>query len=164
MKRKILSLAFAMAGLFISQFSLFAAGTDTVNGLAITYIARNGESGIQVERLNNYSLGTSGTYIYNNSGSTTATAGSLPVGGYETKVAGINITVTDSGVVTVRPEYQIGTSSFWILGSTTAYTGTQTGRLVETSPCTNMRYGFIKTGTTTATVTFFEEYTRYIRK
>lgn len=165
MKNKIFSLCLIVfLGLFSFLNSLFAVGTDTVNGLTYTLIDTNGVRGVRVERLNAYALGTSGTYIYNGLGESGTTSGSFAVTGYEFKSASINITNAATDTVTVRPESQVGTTSFWINGTVTALVGTQTRLLTFTDPVTNLRWGFIKNGTNTATVTFFEEYTRYVRK
>lgn len=162
MKNKLFSLCLIVAmGLFSFANNLFAVGTDTVNGLTYAIIDTNGIKGVQVQRLNAYALGTSGTYVYNGSGGTSTTAGSFAVTGYEFKSASINITNTAADTITVRPEYQVGTTSFWINGSTTTFIGTKTGYLTVDNPMTNLRWGLIKNGTTTADVTFFEEYARY---
>lgn len=164
MKKYFLFCIITFSGLFIFINSLFADGTATVNGVNITIIEDETLYTLRVERLNAYALGTSGTYIYNNSGGTSSTAGSVYVLPYEFKSASINITNTAADTITVRPEYQVGTTSFWINGSTTTFVGTQTGFLTITNPMTNLRWGLIKNGTNSAIVTFFEEYTRYIRR
>lgn len=166
MKSKLFSLCLiAFLGLFSFLNSCFAVGTETTDtGLKLTYIERQGLKGVIVQRWDAYPLGTSGTYIYNDSGSSTSNAGSIRVEGYEFKYAGINITNTPADTVTIRPEYRVGTTSFWINGSATTFVGTQTGRLVETNPASDMRWGAIKNGTNTAALTFFEVYARYLRQ
>lgn len=166
MKNKLLLLCLiAFLGLFSFLNSCFAVGTETSDtGLKLTYIDRNGLTGKVVQRWDAYTLGTTGTYVYNDSGSTTSNAGSIMVEGYEFKYASVNITNTDDGTVTIRPEYRIGTTSFWVNGSVTTFGGTKTGRLVETDPTTDIRWGAIKSGTTSCKLTFFEVYERYLRQ
>ena len=166
MKNKIFSLCIIVfLGLFSFLNNCFAVGTETTDtGLDVTYIQRNGLDGVVVQRWDAYPLGTSGTYVYNKYGSTTSNAGSIMVEGFDFKYASINITNTAADTITIRPEYRIGTTSFWINGSTTTFVGTQTGRLVEENPTTDIRWGAIKNGTNTADVTFFEVYVRYLRR
>ena len=165
MKNKLLFLCL-IATLVSFSFlnNCFADGTQTVRGVKIITQDEDGIKSFRAERFSSYALGTSGTYIYNDAGGTSTTDGSLRVFGYELKYASINITNTAADTVTVRPETQIGTTSFWINGSTTTFVGTQSGNLEFTKAATNIRWGFIKNGTTTATVTFVEEYVRYLRQ
>ena len=161
MKKYFLSCVIVFCGLFIFVNNIFADGTATVNGVNLTIIENEVTYTVRVERFNAHALGTSGTYVYNNSGGTSSTSGSIYTLPYEYKSASIKITNTAADTITVRPEYQVGTTSFWINGSTTTFVGTQTGFLKITDTVTNSRWGLIKNGTNTAEVTFFDEYTRY---
>mgnify|MGYP001616162386 FL=1 len=151
-----------MLGLFGFANSLLATGTDTSDsGLKLTYI----QDGVRIVRWDRYAVGTGGTYVYNDSGSTTATAGEYDVTGYDLKSISIQVTNTDGGTVTIRPEYKIGSdTSFWVNQTVTNYSGTATGILVITDPIYKIRWGVIKTGTTTGQVTFCEEYKRTPRR
>ena len=163
MKAKLLLLCLIIfPGLLSFTNSLFGSGTETISsGLKVTYI----DDGVRIVRWDRYAVGTSGTYVYNDSGSTTATAGEYDVTGYDLKSISIDVTNTDAGTVTIRPEYKIGSdTSFWVNQAVTNYSGTATGILVVTDPIYKIRWGVIKTGTTTADVTFCEEYKRTPRR
>lgn len=165
MKNKLFSLCLIVfLGLFTFLNSCFADGTATVNGVSVVTIDNDSLYGMNATVLNAYEIGTSGVYIYNGSGGTSSTAGSLIVQGYEFKSASINITNTAADTITVRPESQVGTTTYWVNGSVTTFIGTKTGLLTFNDPATNLRWGFIKNGTNTARVTFVAEYFRYKRR
>mgnify|MGYP001584493840 FL=1 len=163
MRNKLFSLCLIVAlGLFSFVNSIFAVGTETSDsGLKLTYIP----DGVRIVRWDRYAVGTGGAYVYNDSGSTTATAGEYDVTGYDLKSISIQVTNTDGGTVTIRPEYKIGSdTSFWVNQTVTNYSGTATGILVITDPIYKIRWGVIKTGTTTGQVTFCEEYKKTPRR
>lgn len=166
MRYKLIALSIVTAlGLFSFLNNSRADGTVTVNGVGLTVLDDGNIAGLRAEHFASYALGTSGTYVYNGSGGTSSTAGSVKVFGCENMSAVFQITTTDSGVCTIRPEYQIGTTAFWHNGSTTAITGTGTAVITITdTPITNLRFGLIKTGTTTGVVTMVGEYYRYLRR
>lgn len=122
---------------------------------------RSYTQGMEVEFFSNYALGTSGTYIYNEAGGTATTSGRVNIRDYrDVRGIGVNITNTDSGVVTLRVLGCIGTTSINYLIEQRAFTGTSTGTITVSSIYSDVQIGLIKDGTTTGEVTvagIFEE-------
>lgn len=156
---KILSFAFAC--LFCLCSNLYALGTGTTNGMSYTLIETDGVIGIQINQFDSYTLGTANTYVYNDSGSTTNTAGSYKTLPFEFKSLCLDITsLNDAGTTTVGIFAANGTTDIWSTYSETTYSGTQSTIITLSIYPEYMRAGIKRSGTSSASVTLKELYLR----
>jgi len=120
---KKLFLAFLFV--FLLPFAVvFAEGTQTINGIPLSFQDRGNLKVMVAEFFTNYVFGT--TPVYNESGSTTANSGLVDVGQYTLKTIGIRTgTYTAGGTLTVTLREYIGTSTF-SSGTVTLNLGTTT--------------------------------------
>mgnify|MGYP001601443957 CR=1 FL=1 len=152
MKNKLLLLLFVFLGLFTFSNNLFAAGTATVNGMAVTIIPDG--SGVSIVPFNGYNLGTSNAYVYNDTGSSTALAGQYYVLPYRVKNIEINITnLKDAGTTTIGIFTANGTNSTWFASAEPTYSGTQSASFPILENSEFMRIGAKRSGDNAGSLT-----------
>ena len=137
-------------GLFAFVNNLFAAGTATVNGMAVTII----KDGVSIVPFNGYNLGTSNVYVYNDSGSSTAAAGQFQILPYRVKNIEIDITnLLDAGTTTIGIFTANGTNSTWFASAEPTYSGTQSASFPILENSEFMRIGAKRSGDNAGSLT-----------
>lgn len=151
MKNKLLLLPFVFLGLFSFSNNLFADGTQTVNGMAVTTV----KDGVSIVQFNGYSLGTSNAYVYNDSGSSTALAGQYYILPYRVKNLEVDITnLRDAGTTTIGIfTASGGTNTTWFTDAEIAYSGTQSTSFPISENSEFMRVGAKRSGTGAGSLT-----------
>lgn len=122
--------------IFLPVLKIHAEGTQTINGIPLSFEDRGNLKVMIAEFFTGYTFGA--TAVYNESGSTTATSGMVNVGQYDIKSIGIRTgTYTADGTLTVHINEFIGTSSF-CNGQVTLSLGTSTYSLPISEHCTHI--------------------------
>lgn len=137
------------------------ATADLLSGLTITPVTKNDRTGKSVLRFNSYEIGTSGTIVFNNFGSTTAAAGVVDVAGYDKKSIVIEITdMQDAGTTTLYYYNGNGTTTMSNPIATFVYSGTSTEGFPIIEDPEYLKFGISRTGDSSAKVTVRENYSQ----
>lgn len=165
MKNKLFSFGFIIGlGLFSFLNSLFAGATPvvgvgtgtTVTGLDYVYV---GKGGVRIVRFDAYLLGSSSSYVYNDSGSSTPSdAGAYNVLNYRFKSVRIDITgLSAAGTTTLSIQHADGTTTTWSEAAVITYTGTASASFPISEDPEFQRLG-VKYSNGTATIRLTETY------
>ena len=141
-------------GIFACELAYAAVTsyTDNESGL----VCRDMGDGLEVDFFTNYSLGTGGTYVFNEAGGTLTATGRIDIKDFtDVRAIGVWITNTDSGTITLRINGTVGSATNNILISDTLFSGTSSGAVSVPNYLTKIQCGLIKTGTTTGSADVF---------
>lgn len=142
-----------------------AQRNETVNNVRLTYFVDKYSDtyGVSADRFNSYNLGTAAGYVYDDTGGSGTSSGSVAIRGFDMIEITININSIVAGTVTIRIQEQVGTTTFWsniadiVLGSATSYSLS-----LDERPW-SVRIGLNKTGNGTASVSVAESYSTKIK-
>lgn len=154
-----------LTSLRITHAEPISISSDSINN-DITYILpdeHDNAYGYYIKRFNAYSVGTGNAYVYNDSGGTSTSAGTIKIRGMTSKSIHVETTnMQDAGTITVGLFMANGTTTptSWVTISETVYSGTQTGSIAATQSHDYARIGIKRSGTSTADITVKETYTR----
>lgn len=141
-----------------------AQKNETVNNVRLTYFVNKylNTYGVAVDRFSLYNLGTASGFVYDDTGGSGTSSGSVAIQGYDINEIAIIVNSIVDGTVTIRVQEQIGTTTFWAnvadveLGSATSYT------IPLAEKPWNVRVGLNKTANGTASVSTSESYSTKI--